>query len=773
METHAFPLFGHYRFGWALFWTLLALLVNALVIGMVDSIRGLEAAWMVPFGLIAVLAGWIMGEIQQKQVIKFGLGLISGGLILILFNSGAYLNLYRSLVEALKLFNPLQHASHVMPKTGPLLFYLYAAANNFSDYFRALSVWFENFMRSQAGFNPLVAVQIWGSLLWGVLILAGWLFRRKYHALLAGLPVLVLLVSILGYSRQNSTGLIMALAAILLLMVLQEHLARETRWAANHIDFSEELRFDVATLTVPIVLFILIVAAVIPNISLEDIQTFYNEIIRFDNDDTTELAESIGLNQAPLESVSERTPASLPRSHLIGAGPDLSDIQVMTIDTGETHLPPQADPTSEIPKYYWYGQSYDIYTGDGWKTSSIRREVIPANEIVVATESEDARIITQSVQKSEGSSKVLFTAGTPLSVNQRITVNWREATDEYFGAQLDAREYTVTAPILDLSEETLQSADQTPPPEILETYLQIPEELPIRVLDLAASLGNESDTPYIKAKTIQNYLRQFEYTLDLPAPPTDQDIVDYFLFDLQQGYCDYYASAMVMLARASGLPARMAVGYASGDYDYTRQEFIVTEANAHAWPEIYIAPFGWIPFEPTASLQPFDWMSETDTRNFPLISTQEPTDREGTPVWLNLLGLLGLLFVILLIGWFWYWIAHKQGSRLSTTQQIERLYQRTRSLLTRLFTDSDKTKTPLEYRQEIVAYLEDRTSNKLDNRLAGVITRYLETITLLYNLGIFGPQALPSTQIKEAKQNWGNMMISSWLLRFVFVFKKS
>lgn len=773
METLAFPLFGHYRSGWALFWTLIALLVNALVIGMVDSIRGLEAAWMVPFGLIAVIAGWLMGGIRQKQALKFSLGLISGGLILILFNSGAFMNLYRSLVEALKLFTPLQHAYPVMPKTGPLLFYLYAAASNFSDYFRALSVWLGDFLSSQARFNPLVAVQIWGSLLWSVLILAGWLFRRKHHALVAGLPVLVLLVGIIGYSRQNSTGLIMALTAILFLMVLQGHLARETRWVANHIDFSEELRFDAATLTVPIVLFILIIAAVIPNISLEDIRTFYNEMIRFESDDPTELAESIGLNQAPLDSVSEGTPASLPRSHLIGAGPELSDILVMAIDIGETHLPPQADPTSEIPKYYWYGQSYDIYTGEGWKTSPIRNEFIPANEVIAAVEREDTRILTQTVEKAQGTSRVLFTAGVPQLVDQNITVNWRQATDEYFGAQLDARAYTVTAPILNISEEELQSADEIPPTEILETYLQIPEELPPRVLELAASLGNDSDKPYIKAKTIQNYLRQYEYTLDLPAPPTDQDIVDYFLFELQRGYCDYYASAMVMLARASGLPARMAVGYATGDYDYTRQEFVITEANAHAWPEIYIAPFGWIPFEPTASLRPFDWMSETNISNFPLISTQEPIDSEGTPIWLNLLGLVGLLFAILLIGLFWYWISHKKESGSSTTQQIERLYQRTRAFLTRLFAESDKTKTPLEYRQEMIEYLEDRASSKLDNRLASTITQHLATITLLYNLGIFGPHPLPPTQIKKAKRNWLNLMISSWLLRFVFAFKKS
>ena len=82
---------------------------------------------------------------------------------------------------------------------------------------------------------------------------------------------------------------------------------------------------------------------------------------------------------------------------------------------------------------------------------------------------------------------------------------------------------------------------------------------------------------------------------DVPLPPADQDLVEYFLFDLRKGYCDYYASAMVVLARAAGIPARMAVGYASGAYDLNSRRFQVTqavlgrfsEAIEHAGPGIY------------------------------------------------------------------------------------------------------------------------------------------------------------------------------------------
>ena len=79
-------------------------------------------------------------------------------------------------------------------------------------------------------------------------------------------------------------------------------------------------------------------------------------------------------------------------------------------------------------------------------------------------------------------------------------------------------------------------------------------------------------------------------------------MVDYFLFDLKEGYCDYYATSMAILARAAGLPSRLVVGYASGDYDPANNRYVVTEADAHSWVEIYFTGRGWVEFEPTASL---------------------------------------------------------------------------------------------------------------------------------------------------------------------------
>ncbi|MBK8796669.1 MAG: transglutaminase domain-containing protein [Anaerolineales bacterium] len=100
---------------------------------------------------------------------------------------------------------------------------------------------------------------------------------------------------------------------------------------------------------------------------------------------------------------------------------------------------------------------------------------------------------------------------------------------------------------------------------------------------------------------MERYLRTFPYDLSVPPlPEAVTDVADYFLFDLQRGYCDYYATSFVVLARAAGIPARFVTGFTSGAWNPTEQVWTVTEANAHSWPEVYFPAVGWVPFEPTA-----------------------------------------------------------------------------------------------------------------------------------------------------------------------------
>lgn len=137
---------------------------------------------------------------------------------------------------------------------------------------------------------------------------------------------------------------------------------------------------------------------------------------------------------------------------------------------------------------------------------------------------------------------------------------------------------------------------------IYNKYLQLPEEIPQRVKDLAAYITVDYDNLLDKVKAIEKYLSSnFPYTLDTNNLPENRDFVDCFLFEEKKGYCTYYASSMVVMLRSIGIPARYVEGYilpAKKDVD---GYYHVTNENAHAWPEVYLDGYGWVTFEPTSA----------------------------------------------------------------------------------------------------------------------------------------------------------------------------
>lgn len=137
---------------------------------------------------------------------------------------------------------------------------------------------------------------------------------------------------------------------------------------------------------------------------------------------------------------------------------------------------------------------------------------------------------------------------------------------------------------------------------IRKKYLQLPEGLPQRVRELADSITAKYNNDYDKAKALEKFLSgNFPYTLNARSLPRKRDFVDYFLFDQRKGYCTYFASAMAVMARCVGIPARYVEGFMLPDQTDKQGYYVVTNKNAHAWVEIYLEGFGWTTFEPTSS----------------------------------------------------------------------------------------------------------------------------------------------------------------------------
>ncbi len=136
--------------------------------------------------------------------------------------------------------------------------------------------------------------------------------------------------------------------------------------------------------------------------------------------------------------------------------------------------------------------------------------------------------------------------------------------------------------------------------DIYTKYASLPSTVTKRVRDLAENITMSKDNNYDKAKAIETYLAtNYPYTLMPGKPPLKKDFVDYFLFEGKKGYCTYYATAMTVLLRCVGIPARYVEGYILPP-DNRNGVFKVTNQQAHAWVEAYFEGFGWIPFEPTS-----------------------------------------------------------------------------------------------------------------------------------------------------------------------------
>lgn len=129
-------------------------------------------------------------------------------------------------------------------------------------------------------------------------------------------------------------------------------------------------------------------------------------------------------------------------------------------------------------------------------------------------------------------------------------------------------------------------------------YLALPDGVETGVYALAGQITQDAQTDFDRAAALCAYLRSaYPYTLAQNVPPAGRDFVSWFLLDERQGYCTSFATAMAVMARMVGLPARYIEGYAAvPDSDSVAR---VTQQQAHAWVEIYFSGFGWLPFDPT------------------------------------------------------------------------------------------------------------------------------------------------------------------------------
>jgi len=158
--------------------------------------------------------------------------------------------------------------------------------------------------------------------------------------------------------------------------------------------------------------------------------------------------------------------------------------------------------------------------------------------------------------------------------------------------------------------------EESIPAYLQHKYLQLPVDLSSGIEALSRELTEGIDEPYRKAIALRDYLRSnYEYSIDVPVVPMHKEFVEYFLFEEKQGYCTYFASALAIMLRTQGIPARYVEGYRLPAQRNKEGLYEVRQTNAHAWVEAYLPQMGWITLEATPAYNPIAIGQETNSSN--------------------------------------------------------------------------------------------------------------------------------------------------------------
>jgi transglutaminase-like putative cysteine protease len=277
-------------------------------------------------------------------------------------------------------------------------------------------------------------------------------------------------------------------------------------------------------------------------------------------------------------------------------------------------------PAGDTHVYYWKAVAFDQFDLNGWSLSNPASVDRSAGQPIFAALSDEGtatspatRPVTFSVTPLAYKGSTVFSAGTAASVNKDTHLT--ELSDSQLFGTLDlsggSTAYTVTAVVPETAADSpngltgneLRAATTDYPSEISQLYLPIPAgAVGPDMTALRATLDRLSptDDPYDLAQTAVSYLRSsvFTYTTDVTNIDCgDRSVVECFAH-FKQGYCQHYASTMVILMRMEGIPARLVEGFLPGKRDANGNETI-RYSNSHAWVEVYFPNYGWVPFDPT------------------------------------------------------------------------------------------------------------------------------------------------------------------------------
>lgn len=746
--------------------SLLILTFLSLVFGLQNILRRIDENNLAIITLTALLMGWLLGKSRVKNPYIVLIAVTTGFLLVLIHTLNLWALLILIVTESIsyawRALRTLAENSVPDPSTLALLWGDISLKVNslLANIYR----WVFDLFSGAPNYDIQVVNFLWGYVLWLAASWAAWWYRRTRRALASLLPAGILLASSLSFTRGSVYFLVPMIAGLFFFLAWDQFFLLRAEWQKRKTDVAEDIAADIVMWVSAISLTIIILSLLVSVLSPQKLLRTFREFAAQNTGNTQEIGDALGLEvQASGSSYGYlEDPGVLPRSHLIGSPPELSK-QLALIVQMRVQEDEEGGRLEQRYRENLYFKSiiFDQYTGRGWRTTPTRQQQFAAGDILLEEQAPGTLFVSQTFEFGIQPGGVLYYTGDPFQVNQAFLVESRNTDSNNLDIYAlksqntsDVDRLEIVSLLLFASEAQLRAAKQEYPQWILERYLQLPEDLPEQVHELARQITQDLPTAYDKARAIETYLRGFPYSLEIPPPPSSGDISAYFLFELKSGYCDYYATAMTVLARSAGIPARLVTGYASGRYNTDEQRYTISAADAHSWVEIYFPGIGWIEFEPTAGLEsiplfPDLAIEEIEGTVQPLITERRPSVMEQR--WILLPAAIAGLFlmVVLLSG-----LEKRRLDNLSPSQTAMIIYQRFIEQAKHLGIPSQPYPTPNEWLSDFLKNPEIQSQDGVLSRLFKHTEVYIQAIIQNYIIASYSPSPPDQNQQSKVIQAW-------------------
>lgn len=268
--------------------------------------------------------------------------------------------------------------------------------------------------------------------------------------------------------------------------------------------------------------------------------------------------------------------------------------------TQSTPIPLFTYTTSGRPDYFRM-LTLDEFDGTTWRASGLASggDIAADTPLPAVGGTTETRVVTQ-VTVSGLREPFLPVPQVPLRVDVGEPWKFNPTTGVFYDPQGVTRKnqhYTVVSAPITPSVQMLRNIRTAVDPTATR-YLQYPTNIPPNIKQLADQIVARAGTPYEKALALQNwFLANFTYDINARSG-SSTSALESFLQD-RTGYCEQFAATMALMARMEGIPARVDIGFTPGEPVTGTDSYVVTTADAHAWPELYFPGIGWLRFEPT------------------------------------------------------------------------------------------------------------------------------------------------------------------------------